>query len=473
MRTSPSTSSDLPAHDVPPPVLQEPQTIVQAPATSAAAQNGDHRGGHAHESNEHAKEIDLPPISGFAVALMAGVFVVLLAGLFVLGWLPHHRRLAEIESAAKKQGNAAPVVDVATARREKVAPALELPGSTRAFQQTAVYPRAAGYLKKLNVDIGDRVEAGQILAEIETPEIDAQLAASQATLEQARASATKAKSDLELAQTTLARYVGFSKTGGVTQQQIDEKQSAVDQTKSASAGADATVKADEAEVQRLTALQGFQKVMAPFAGTITARNYDVGALLSATTGGSNGSPLFDIDQVDTLRVFVDVPQSYADEIRVGEKATFVIRNAPGKPFEGVIARTAASLDEQTRTLRVEADFPNKDGSLLPGMYGQIRYELKQGGGPLIIPSSALVFGADGTRVAVIGEGNKITFQPISLGRDLGTELEVTQGLTGDERIVANPGERLADGIEVTIAQPKAAPAVAPAAVAQGREGAAR
>jgi len=179
-------------------------------------------------------------------------------------------------------------------------------------------------------------------------------------------------------------------------------------------------------------------VIAPFAGTITARNYDVGALLSATTGGSGGSPLFQIDQVETLRVFVDVPQAYADQIRVGEKASFVIRTAPNKPFDGIIARTAASLDDQTRTLRVEADFPNKDSALLPGMYGQVRYELKQSVNPLLIPSSALVFGAEGTRVAVVGDGNKIAFRQISIGRDLGTELEVTQGLNGDERIIANP-----------------------------------
>jgi len=205
------------------------------------------------------KKIDLPPIGVVPVIVIAAVFVALLIGLFVLGWLPHHRRLAEIETEARKQGNAAPVVDVATPKREKAVPALELPGSTRAFQETAVYPRAAGYLKKMNVDIGDRVKDGQVLAEIETPEIDAQLASSQATLEQARASATRAKSDLELAETTLGRYRGFAQTGGVTQQQLDEKQSAFDQAKSAAAGADATVKADRSGCSALAALQGFSE----------------------------------------------------------------------------------------------------------------------------------------------------------------------------------------------------------------------
>jgi RND family efflux transporter MFP subunit len=450
--SSPSSSTESHASREPlPAVRAHTDFAVAHPSSKGVAEEIPHK-----DHGEHAKEIDLPPIGIVPVIMMAAVFVALLVGLFILGWLPHHRRLATIENEAQKQGSAAPVVDVAMPKREKTAPALELPGSTRAFQETAVYPRAAGYLKKMNVDIGDRVEAGQVLAEIETPEIDAQLASSQATLEQARASATKSKSDLDLAETTLGRYRGFAQTGGVTQQQLDEKQSAFDQAKSAAAGADATVKADEADVQRLAALQGFQKVIAPFAGTITERNYDVGALLSATTGGSGGSPLFQIDQVDTLRVFVDVPQSYADQIHVGEQASFVIRTAPDKPFVGVIARTAASLDDQTRTLRVEADFPNKDGGLLPGMYGQVRYELKQSANPLLIPSSALVFGAEGTRVAVIVDDNRVAFRTISIGRDLGTELEVTQGLNGDERIVANPGERLADGLEGAIAQPTTA-----------------
>lgn len=416
------------------------------------------QGGH-----DAAPELNLEPLGTFKVILMTAAFVLLFLALFVLGWLPNRQREKVIQAEAAKARDAMPVVDVSTPKRQKELPSLVLPGDVRAFQSTYIYPRANGYLKSLRVDIGDRVKAGQLLAEIDSPELGAQLAAAQATLEQAKAAEGRAKDDFELAESTLARYEGFAKTGGITQQQLDERRATQTQAKSSLVGAQATVRADEANVQQLTSLLGYTKVYAPFDGRITTRNYDVGALLSSTNTGE-GRELFQIQDIDTLRVFVNVPQTYSNLIKVGASAQFVLRNRPDEPYQGTIARTSNSIDPVTRTLRVEADFANTDGLLLPGTYGQVKYDLVQGAQPpFVVPTSALVFGSEGMRVAVVDAGDKIRMQPVTLGKDFGTEVEVTQGLTGNERVVANPGERTTDGLVVQIAKPSTPPvAAAPA-----------
>jgi RND family efflux transporter MFP subunit len=411
--------------------------------------------GHGHDG----PVMDLKPIGTVPALVMIGAFVALLIGLFVVGYLPHRARLARIEEEAAKKTDAKPVVNVVQPKQQKIIPSLSLPGTARAFQSTAVFPRASGYLKRRLVDIGSKVKAGDLLAEIETPEIDAQYLAAQAQLEQAKAAANRAKTDAELAQTTLQRYEGFAATGGVTQQQLDERRSAYETARAAAISADATVKANEAELQRLAALQGFQKVFAPFDGTVTARNFDVGALLSASAGGN---PLFQIDETDKLRVAVDVPQSYTEQIKVGAKAEFLVRGID-QPFAGTVARSAGALDPTTRTLRIEADFPNEGGRLLPGMYGQIRYELVRNTLPMTVPSSALVFGPEGTRLMVLDDQSRVRFKPIRVGRDLGVELEIADGLDGKERVVANPGGRLTDGLEVEVAQAPARPQAAASA----------
>lgn len=440
------------------PILAKPADVTP-PAAFV-----DHAGG-ANAAHGGAHRVELPPMSTAAVLGMGVAFVALLGGLFAVGYVPNHRRNAEIEARASERKNDKPIVSVVLPKRAPGAPAIELPGTARAFQSTALYPRASGYIRKLNVDIGDKVKAGDTLAEIETPELDAQLAAARAALEQSKANATKADSDFELAGTTLQRYQEFAKTGGVTQQQLDERRTAYEQARSAQAGAAANVKTGEAEVQRLTALQGFQRVVAPFDGVITARGYDAGALLAGTNASK---PLFQLDQTNMIRVFVDVPQGYAPQVRVGNATKFITRAEPNRPFVGAIARTAGAIDETTRTLRVEADFPNDDGRLLPGTYGQVRYEVGAADQkpPLVVPTSALVFDSKGTRVVVIDAAGKASFKPIAVGRDYGTEIEVAGGLDGGERVVANPGERVADGVEVEVAQPQGGenkPAVALAA----------
>lgn len=401
--------------------------------------------------HQEGPQLDLKPIGTGKVILFGVIFVVLFALLFLVGRRPYMKQRELADADAKKATDDRPIVDVAMPRPPTKMPALELPGDAQAFQATAIYPRTNGYLTKRLVDIGDHVEAGQLLAEIATPEVDAQLASAMATLQQAAAATQRAQDDFDLADATYQRYQGFAKGGGVTQQQLDERKSAYTQGKSTLAGAQATQRSDEAEVQRLTALQSYEKVIAPFTGTITARNYDVGALLS-DTNTTAGKEMFDIAETDILRVFVNVPQAYSTFVKPGQPAKFLVSNFPGRMFDGNIARTSGSIDQVTRTLRVEVDIPNAKDELFAGMYGYVHYEVQTPQKQLMIPSSALVFGADGMQVAMLDGSNKVTFAKIVLGRDLGTEVEVTEGLTTGDRIVANPGERLSNGIEVQITQ---------------------
>lgn len=412
----------------------------------------------SHAPNHDEIPTDLPKVGTRGIVIVAFVFILLLAALFAVGYIPHLHRMREAEAIAKEQDDK-PIVEVVQPKRANTGGELVLPGDARAFQETALYPRATGYLKQLLVDIGDRVKAGQLLAVIEAPEIDAQLNEARAALEQAKTNVTKSQTDLAFAQTTLQRYESAVKTGAVTTQDVDEKRTALDQAKSAVDASRAAVAASEASVQRLAELQGFQKVYAPFGGVITSRGYDVGALLTAAN--STNRALFGLAETDTLKVFVSVPQTYATAITNGQEATLEVRNFPGRLFKGKVVRSSGALDPATRTLKMEVDFPNSDDVLFAGMYGQVHLQIKSPTPPLMLPTSALVFDTDGTKVATVAENNKVKFQKILVGRDLGTELEVTDGLSGSEQVVSNPGERLADGVEVQIAPPTAQPGGAP------------
>jgi len=429
------------------------ETQELGPTTAVAHDGREHRENgqpSAHKAHSAHDEIptDLPRIPTWGVIVAVIVLIMAFAGLFVLGWGPRQKRLAELRETTAAVEDARPLVQVALPQRSSKAKDLVLPADARAFQETSIFPRASGYLRKLHVDIGDRVKEGQLLAEIDAPDIDAELAQAKASLAQAQANLTKANNDFELSQTTLKRYQGFAQSGGVTQQQLDEKQAAFTEAQSAQAGGEANVKAADATVQRLTALQGFTKVYAPFAGTITARNYDLGALMTASS--TAGRELFRIADTDTLRVFVNVPQAYVTSVRNGQSAFLSVRNYPGKEFTGTITRSTGALDPNTRTLRYEIDFANKDGTLFAGMYAQARLEVTDAQPPVVVPTSSLVFDASGTKVWVVEQG-KVFPKDVNVGRDLGTDIEVSSGLKGDESVVTNPGDRLATGAEVAVA----------------------
>lgn len=410
--------------------------LLPAPSEAAAEHHG-----------EGEVDLNIKPLGVFPMIALWVVFVGLLAGLFFVGYWPSARREKEIVARAMRAADARPIVSTTRPARAKSLPALELPGSTHAFQQTLLYPRANGYLKSRLVDIGDRVKAGQLLAEIDIPDVQAQLSGAKANLETANSAVAQAKDQFELAQATYNRYKDTLKQGAVSRQEADERQTAYLAAKSALEGAIGAVRADQAEISRLETLVGFSKIFAPFDGVVASRNYDVGALLSSTATGP-GNEMFRIAQTDVLRVQVDVPQAYISQIKVGAPAAFILRNYPNHPFPGKIARSSDAVDPSTRTVRIEADFENPDALLLPGMYGQCQLSLAVQQTPLVVPTSALVFSSAGMRVATVGSDNKLAFVNVTLGRDYGTEVEILNGLTGSESVVTNPGERLEAGLAV-------------------------
>ena len=406
---------------------------------------------HAQPHEEHTIPADLPRPSTKTVLVAVAVFLALLAALFVIGWVPYHNANTQADADAAEQASAIPAVQVVHPEPSAGAKTLELPCDVRANQETLLFPRTSGYLKKNYVDLQDKVTAGQLLAEIDTPEVDAQINQSRANLEQFKAAVFKAQADLELAQKTLARFESAQKAqpGSVTEQEVDQNRATVKETESALAQAKANVVAADADVQRLVVLQGFEKVPSPFAGIITARMYDPGALLSATNT-TPGQELFRITQTDIVRVFVNVPQDDATKIDIGHPAFLAVGNYPDREFKGFVARSTSEIDVNTRTLALELHFPNPDGELYAGMYGQARIEIGESHPLLIIPTSALVFNAAGLQVATVDDQKKVHFRIIKTARDLGTRIEVAKGVSPDDQVIDNPGERLAEGVAVKV-----------------------
>lgn len=410
----------------------------------------------APRHDEHAMPIDLQPISGRGMAVIGLTLALLLGSLFVLGWVPHQRRLAQADTDAATAVSAKPVVDIITPKVADKVIDLNLPADVRAYQATAVYARSSGYLKPLpaGIDIGARVKAGQLMAEIAAPEVDADLDQARATLEQTKVSVVHATEDMEFNKATFERYQGFAATGGLTTQQLDERRQQYNTSSTALREAEASRAAAAAAVKRLEELKGYQQITAPYDGVITSRKYDAGALISISSNGP-GQEMFQIAQTSTLRVFVNVPQSSATDIVTGREASLSVSNFPAELFTGTVARTAESIDPATRTLRVEIDVPNEGGRLLPGMYGQVRFHLVREHPSVVVPTGALVFSSEGMRVAT-AENGRIKFHPVTLGRDFGTEAEVVAGLAADAQVVMNPGEGLQDGTEVTPRAPQPA-----------------
>jgi RND family efflux transporter MFP subunit len=414
-----------------------------------------------HDTNhddQHQIPVDLPQVGTLGVLLIAVVALALFGSLFALGWFPHEKQQAEARKEAAEAAQAKPIVDVTRPKTVTGAVDLVLPGNVQPNQTTDVYARTNGYLKPLppGIDIGANVKAGQLIAEISAPEVDAELEQARATLEQANVTVGRATNEYNFNKSTFERYQGLAKTGGVTQQQLDEKRVGFNIATSSLKAAQAAVLAAQANVKRLTELQGFEKVTAPFDGTITDRKYDAGALISSTNTAP-GKYLFRLDQTDVLRVYVDVPQGSSTDVKPGQAAELFVRNYPGRPFKGTVARTAGALDQATRTMRVEVDIPNADHKLLPRMYGQIHFKIPRDRPSVVLPTSAFIFNANGLRVAVVDDQNKVHYRDVTISRDFGSEAEVSQGVTPDDRVVTNPGEHIAEGVDVAINAPRGKP----------------
>jgi RND family efflux transporter MFP subunit len=317
-----------------------------------------------------------------------------------------------------------------------------LPGNVQAYLDTPIYARTNGYLRKWYVDIGGRLKAGELLAEIETPEIDQEL-------RQAQAAQLQAEANLDLAKTTADRWQNLLKSDGVSQQEVD-------QNVSAARAREADLQAAKANVQRLKDLQSFQKVTAPFDGILTARNVDVGALIA----NGNAVQLFRMAQTNVLRIYVQVPQTYSRSIQPGVQATLTIPEFPHRDFPGKVIRSAGAIDPVSRTLLTEVQIPNPQGEILPGAYATVHFKVTLIEPPLAIPPNSLLFRSQGPQVAVVTPQATIHLQNVTMGRDLGTSLEVLDGVKAGDNVVVNPPDSIAEGAEVTVTQ-TAAPAAAP------------
>jgi RND family efflux transporter MFP subunit len=372
-----------------------------------------------------------------------GLFTALVAGaliLFIFGGLTLFRRAAAMRTLAQETERlTVPTVAVVHPSSEASEEDLALPGTLQAYVESPIYARTTGYLKKWYHDIGSRVRRGELLAEIDAPELDQEISQAKATRDQIAASA-------ELAKSSASRWVELGKSHAVPQQEVDEKQSAYQQLQASVAGADANVR-------RLEQLEQFKRITAPFDGVITRRGVDEGTLVTAGSG-STQPPLFHLAQTDPIRVFVTVPEASAPAIHHGLAASIELVAYPGERFAGQVARTAESIDPATRTMLTEVDVPNPKGRLLPGGYAQVHMQVGAATQRVRVPVNALLFRSEGLRAVVVDDQSRLHLRALTIGRDFGASLEVLSGLTAADWIVLNPADSLADGEQVKVAQRK-------------------
>ncbi|HEY0510443.1 MAG TPA: efflux RND transporter periplasmic adaptor subunit [Thermoanaerobaculia bacterium] len=381
--------------------------------------------------------------------------LALFAVLLVVGVVPRVRSRRQLASAA--QSTRAAVTSVYVVRPVAASEAdLSLAATTQGLQDAIIYARTSGYVRKRHVDIGDDVKAGQLLAEIDSPEIAQQLRQARADLRQAEKNLDLQKATLDLARVTMGRYRGADAEGAVAMVAVDQSVSAYRTAGAAVAAAEASVESYRANVQRLLDMTAFQRVLAPFAGTVIQRSVDVGTLITAGSPTDNtalaptsltgkASGLFEVARIDELRVFVNVPQAYAANVKLGLPVEVTVRGQLQAPVAGTVTRTARALDPATRTLLTEVDIPNPTHRMLPGMFVSVAFKIGPAGTRWRVPATAVVFDAQGTRVAVLGQGNKLQFRSVVLGRDFGDAIDVQAGLKGDERVVAQPTVALREG----------------------------
>ena len=376
-----------------------------------------------------------PPRKALMIVGVALLVLVIAGAATLIGHASHERALAK-----ETEAETVPTVAVVHPQAEKPDEELVLPGSLLAFEESPIYARTSGYLVRWYKDIGSRVTEGELLATIDTPEVDQEL-------NQTRAARQQIVAQLELAKISAERWENLRKSDSVSAQEADQQTSGYKQ-------AQANLAAADANVRRLEQLEGFKKVYAPFSGVLTKRNVDPGALINAGAGAA-GRELFDIARVDPLRVYTSVPQAYAPFVKVGGKATVTLQEFPGQRFSADIARTADSIDPNTRTLLTEVDVPNKNGRLLPGSFGEVHFAVGSNVDKVTVPVNAMLFRAQGAQVAVVGSDNKVQLRHITIGRDYGTNLEILGGVNANETIIVNPPDSLEEGQRVNIASPAA------------------
>ncbi len=358
--------------------------------------------------------------------------LVLLA--LAVGILPRLKAHAALRT--QTESLSVPVVSVVNPKAAPAAQRIELPADVQPYQEASIFARTNGYLAHWYKDIGTPVPAGELLAYIETPEVDAQL-------EQARADEHTAQAEYDIAKVTADRWVGLLKTNAVSRE-VAEQDVATMKARAA------TLASMQANAQRLSKMQSYERVVAPFAGVVTARNVDVGALIDSGSAGGSKMELFHLAETDKLRVFVDVPQVYAQDMQPGVPATLTLPQRPGSPLHGAVARTSGAINSASRTLRVEVDVDNQDGAVLPGAYALVDLDVTTPHPLLSVPVNTLLFRPNGVQVAVVDGTGKAQLRTVTLGRDFGTTIEVTSGLDVSERVIANPGDAIAPGDAVRV-----------------------
>ncbi len=389
-----------------------------------------------HQTQAVQQPPEIPPAPPRRALMVVGVALLILiaAGAFTLiSRASHEQALAK-----ETERETIPTVAIVHPLAETPDEELVLPGSLLAYEESPIYARTSGYLVRWYKDIGSRVQEGDLLATIDTPEVDQEL-------NQTRAARQQIVAQLELAKISADRWENLRKSDSVSAQEADQQTSGYKQ-------AQANLAAADANVRRLEQLEGFKKVYAPFSGVLTKRNVDPGALINAGAGAA-GRELFDIARVDPLRVYTSIPQAYAPYIRVGSATAVTLQEFPGQNFSAKIARTAEAIDPNTRTLLTEVDVPNRDGRLLPGSFGEVHFAVGSNVNKVTVPVNAMLFRAEGPRLAVVGPDKKVQLRPINIGRDYGATLEVLGGVTVADQVVINPADSLEDGQEVILAPP--------------------
>ena len=378
---------------------------------------------------------DLPPAPASRAKIMVGAVLLVL---ITAGAVTLLTKKGEADALAKEtDAIAVPTVAVVQPAKGPGNDELMLPGNLQAFIESPIFARTNGYLLKWYRDMGSHVEKGELLATIDTPEVDQELS-------QARAARDQIKAALGMAKISADRWENLRKTDSVSQQEADQQTSGYEQAKANLAAADANVR-------RLEEMESFKNVYAPFTGVLTRRNVDPGALINA--GSATGKEMFDIARVDPLRVYVSVPQAYAPMMKAGAHATVTLQEFPGQKFTGTIARTADSIDMGTRTLLTEVDVPNKDGKLLPGSYGQVHFATGNSVPRMTIPVNAMLFRAEGPQAAVVDADGKVQLHSLVIGRDYGSTIEILGGIEPTDQIIINPSDSLEAGQQVHVAKP--------------------
>ncbi len=424
----------------------------------------------AEQKHGHQNSADRRPSAGMLALIAVALIVLIVAGFFV-GYLPRQKREEVLAAESKETGSSLPLVNVEKVTRAAGRTNLVLPGNIQAVTEAPILARATGYIKKRYVDIGDRVKAGQVVADVEAPELDQQILQANAVIEQAKSSVQQAEAAIQqgranenLARLTAGRMTNLLGRGVISKQDNDNaqaqyaaQQANVKALQQASAAAGSNVTAAEANLSRLNQLKTYQTVRAPFDGVITLRNVDTGALVN-----EGNTLLFRIAQTGTLRIYVNLPQADAESVKAGQRAEISIAELTGRTFNGVVTRTSNALDPSTRTLLTEVQVPNTGGVLMPGMYAQVDLTVPRKDPPLLIPGDTLVVRADGPQVAVVKPDATVHFTRIQLGRDFGDHLEVLSGLELGQQLAVNPSDEVREGVKVK-------PVLAPEKPAAGKK----